>query len=197
MAKLAKSHDVYILCATRGEGGTNSTPTESKNLAKIRSKELRKSAKIIGAKGVYFLGFIDGTLSNSLYHALAKKIEAKLKLFKPGTLITFEPRGISGHIDHITVSMVTTYLFYKLPFAKTLLYHCVSDQTTKLIKDYFIYFPPGYKKNQIDKVVDVSDVWETKKKAIMTHQSQIYDAKRILKQLKLMPKEEYFLVVEK
>lgn len=192
IAKFSKSHDVYILCATCGEAGGNNL-----RIAQIRSKELRKSAKILGVRGVYFLDFIDGTLSNSLYHNLAEKIEKKLTELKPQTILTYEPQGISGHIDHITVSMVTTFVFYKLPFVKTLLYYCIGDQTRSLIKDYFIYFPPGYKKSEIDKIVDIKDVWDAKVKAMMAHKSQIQDAKRILEMQKKMPKEEYFMVLTK
>jgi len=192
ITKLAKTHDIYVLCATRGEAGGN-----LKNIGKVREKELRCSAQILGVKEVYFLGFADGTLSNSLYHRLAAKIEQKLKLLKPQTVLTFEPRGISGHIDHITVSLATTYVFYKLPFVQKLLYFCISEEERKLIKDYFIYFPPGYQKSQIDQIVDVSDVWDTKVASMLCHKSQIADAKRILKMRQKFPKVEYFLVTNK
>ena len=192
ITKLAKTHDIYVLCATRGEAGGN-----LKNIGKVREKELRCSAQILGVKEVYFLGFADGTLSNSLYHRLAAKIEQKLKLLKPQTVLTFEPRGISGHIDHITVSLATTYVFYKLPFVQKLLYFCISEEERKLVKDYFIYFPPGYKKSDINQIVDVSDVWDTKVASMLCHKSQIADAKRILKMRQKFPKVEYFLVTNK
>src|SRR3989338_3179000 len=149
--------EIFFSFEHRAERGGN-----LKKTARGGKKELRCSAQILGVKEVYFLGFADGTLSNSLYHRLAAKIEQKLKLLKPQTVLTFEPRGISGHIDHITVSLATTYVFYKLPFVQKLLYFCISEEERKLIKDYFIYFPPGYKKSQINQIVDVSDVWDTK-----------------------------------
>lgn len=191
LAKLAKSHKVYILCATRGEVGGGEA------LGKIRSKELEQSAKILGIKKVYFLGFGDGTLCNAIYHKLAEKISEKLNLYKPETIVTFEPRGISGHIDHITLSLATTYVFYKLSFVKKLLYYCIDDKERSLINDYFIYFPPGYKKSEIDKIVDISDVWDIKVKAMMAHKSQVKDADTILKMLIKLPKEEYFMVLKK
>lgn len=76
--KLTREYDVYILCATKGEIGETSIENK-KPLHEVRADELRKSAKILGIKKVYFLGFIDGTLSNSLYHDLAAKIEIYLK----------------------------------------------------------------------------------------------------------------------
>lgn len=132
-----------------------------------------------------------------IYHQLASKIEQKLKILKPEILLTFEPRGISGHIDHITVSYVTTYVFYKLPHVKKLMYYCISAKNRTFIGDYFIYFPPGYKKEQIDEVVDISQFWDTKVAAMMAHKSQIDDAKRILKIAQKLPKEECFLTLKK
>lgn len=192
LAKLSKTNDVYLLCATRGEEGGN-----NKRLGEIRAKELKESAKIIGIKRVYFLGYRDGTLSNSIYHKLAGKIEKKLKELRPHTVITFEQKGVSGHIDHITVSMVTTFVFKKLPFVKTLLYYCMRQDERRKIDDYFIYFPPGYKASEIDKTVNIKDVWETKVRAMNVHKSQVQDAKRILEILKTLPKEEYFLEIKK
>lgn len=202
LAKLSKDHDVYVLCATKGEEGSprkdsGETGGNHKKLARVRAEELRKSATVIGVKKVFFLGFIDGTLSNNLYHSLAVKIEQKLKEIQPETLITFEPRGISGHIDHITVSMVTSYVFNRLNFVKTLLQHCITINIRKRMGDYFIYFPPGYKKSEIDLIVNVEDEWDIKVKAMMAHKSQIHDAKRILKMRRDLPKEEYFLVIKK
>lgn len=191
LAKLANNFKVYILCATKGEAGIG------EKLAQIRSAELQHSAKILGIKRVHFLGFSDGTLCNAVYHQLAEKISKRLSLYKPETIITFEPRGISGHIDHVTVSLATTYVFYRLPFIKTLLYYCISNAERKLIKDYFIYFPPGYKNDEIDKVVDIKRHWLQKVQAMRAHKSQKKDADTILKMLSKLPKEEYFLVLNK
>lgn len=193
IAKLSKDDDIYVLCATKGEAGEG----PRSNLAKVRANELENSAKILGVKKVYFLGFKDGTLSNSLYHLLAQKIENTLKQIKPKTIITFEPRGVSGHIDHITVSMVSSFVFYKLPFVKVMLQHCINEDSRKKMGDYFIYFPPGYKKNEVDLIINVENEWKLKEKAMMAHKSQFADAKRILKMRQDLPKEEYFLVIKK
>lgn len=195
--KLAKENDVYIICATRGEAGQNYSD-KTKKLAQMRASELRKSAKLLGVKNVYFLGFIDGTLSNSLYHTIADKIEKHLRRLKPETILTFEPHGISGHIDHIVVSRVSTFVFHKLPFIKTIMFHCLLDKIASHVgKNYFIHFGEGYKKSEINKIVDVSDVWDIKVKAMYFHKSQRHDADRILESRKNLPKEEYFLVKNK
>lgn len=192
--KLTKDYDVYILCATKGQAGQDSRSVKSESLSQKRAKELLESSKVLGTKKVYFLGFRDGTLCNNLYHKLADKIQKHIKKIKPDIIITFEPQGISGHIDHITVSMATTFVWNKLPFINELWYVCTLRERALIRKDYFIYFPPGYLRSEIDKVIDVSDVWETKVKAMLKHESQRHDSERILKSAELFPKEEYFLV---
>lgn len=197
IAQLAKKYNVYILCATKGEVGQDSEEGQEIRIEERRAQELLKSAKVLGVKKVYFLGFKDGRLSNNLYHKLADKIQNKLLSLKPETIMTFEPRGISGHIDHITVSMATTFVFQKLDFIKTLMYYCITRERAKENKEYFIYFPPGYKETEIDKVIDVTKEWETKVSAMMCHKSQLHDAKRILKAADKFPKHEYFLIMKK
>lgn len=197
LAKLSKTHNVYIITVTGGEAGQNSLSKTDKKLSDIRHRELLEAAKILGVKKVFFLGFEDGTLSNSLYHKIASKVEKKLKKLKPTTVITFEPHGISGHIDHIAVSYITTFVVKRLKSVKELLYFCILENQSRDMNDYFIYFPKGYKKSEIDKVFDIKDVWEIKKKAMLAHKSQKHDAVRILDQAEKLPKEEYFLRFKK
>lgn len=200
LAKLAKEgNDVYLLCATRGEGGENHLKTKNeKKLNEIRENELLCSAKTLGVKKVFFLGFTDGTLSNNIYHQVAEKIIEIITPLKPEIIITEEYRGVSGHLDHIAVSMISSYVFQKLPSIKKIMYHCVTKKYRLLMpSDYFVFIPPGYDESEIDEVVDTSSVWETKIKAIMCHQSQIKDAQRILNRLTQVPKKDYFLVTTK
>lgn len=190
LAKFARTTDVFVICVTDGSAG--------KNLQDIRKNELLASARVLGIKNVLFLDFKDGELNNNLYHKLAEEIEKYLRKLQPETVITFEPRGISGHLDHVAVSLVTTFVFKKLPFIKKLLYFCI-DKTQRNLEGnaYFIYFPPGYDHTDIDVTVDVSKEWETKAKAIRAHKSQAKDGDFILSMLSKLPKEEYFLELKR
>lgn len=198
IALLAQENDVYILCATKGQSGKDSDFASPQQLHQRRVQELLESAKILGVKKVFFLGFKDGTLCNNLYHKLADKIENYILKLQPEIILTFENKGISGHIDHITVSMVATYVFEKHTCVRQLYYYCrTEEQSKKLRKDYFIYYPPGYPKSKIDKTFRVDGVWKTKIQAMYTHKSQKHDADRILECSKNLPKEECFLVLKK
>ena len=193
---LTKKYNVYILCATRGQMGQDSDLQDTK-LSQRRSAELLDSAKTLGVKKVYFLGFRDGTLSNNLYHKLAAKIQKHLENLKPEKIMTYGPTGISGHIDHITMHYVTMFVFQKLPFVQEVWSTITIREKSDLRKDYFVYFPPGSKRSEIDKIVDVTDVWDTKVAAMKCHKSQKHDYERILKDSEKHPKEEYFLVKKK
>jgi len=188
IAKFAQTRDVYILCATRGEVGKYKGRKGKRNMADIRARELRRSAKILGVEGVFFLGFKDGALSNNLYHDIAHKIEKILKKLRPDTILTYEPHGISGHLDHIAMSFISSYVYERLPFVKKLMQYCVLDTPSRRKRKYFVCLPPGYKKSEIDFASNVRGVWDLKVKAIMQHHSQIHDIKRILKMYEKSPK---------
>ena len=193
IAKYAQKVEVYIICVTDGNDKTHYTH----ELSKIRKKEIQTSADILRVKKVFFLDYSDGELCNNIYHKVALDLEKTLRKIKPSVLITFEPRGVTGHIDHIFCTMVTSFVFNKLPFITKLWYFCASSDYAKKMKGYFIYFPPGYEKRQVHKVVDVSPYWNQKIMAIKAHKSQAKDINTALKYLKNLPKEEYFMEIKK
>lgn len=197
LATLAKKHDVYIICATNGDGQMGNRKKEIA-LGKLRKKELLASAKILGVKEVFFLGYQDGALCHNFYHKIAEEVLKIVRKLKPETLITFEPRGVSGHIDHIVMSMVTSFIFPEIKSAKKLMKYCLPLKNSVLMgEDYFIHFPLGYTEDEIDEVVDTSQVWEQKVEAMHQHVSQMADVERILKRTKNLPRQENFLVIEK
>lgn len=190
--KLAQTHDVYLVSATRGDAGENHLKDNLKTLGEIREEELRASASFLGVKKVFVLDYKDGALSNSLYHRLARDVGTIARQLRIDTFLTFDTTGLSGHIDHITMAMVSTYLFYKLPFVKKIMYYCLTEEHRSLIKRYFIYAPPGRKKEDLDTVIDVSQVWDRKLAAIKIHKSQAKDGRRIAGRFKKLDRKEYF-----
>lgn len=195
MAKFAREgRDVYLICVTDGDAGINSSGID-RDLGEIRKEELLASAEILGFKKVFFLGYKDGSLNNNLYHEVAEKITTILVDLQPELLITFEPRGVSGHIDHVAVSMITSFLFEKLSFVQEVWYYCITEAMRALYPSYFIYFPPGYKASEIEKVVDISSVWEQKEEATHKHASQKHDIETLLGVFLNQPKEEHFLLL--
>src|SRR3989339_614916 len=173
---------VYLICVTSGNANGSS------ELGEIRKKELQKSTKILGINNnnLYLLGFDDGTLNNNNYHLVVEKIEKILFDIKPDTLLTYNMKGVSGHLDHIAVSMQTSYLFERLKFVKKLMGN-----------KYFVYFPEGLDKNDMDLTVDVSSYLDTKIKAIKAHFLQTKNKEIMFLFFKRLLKEEYFKVIQK
>lgn len=191
---LSRQNNFYEVLITNGQAGTNQiTGKKEKDLGEKRKKESEMSAKILGIKKVFFLNYQDGFLANNLYHEIAETLEKIIKKNKIEIILTYEPRGVSGHIDHVFVSMVSSYIAQKLKL--TIYYFCLNHQQRKLIKDYFIYFPEGYQNNQINLVVDIKKVINKKTEAIKAHLTQKKDGVMIINHLKkTVFQREYFIV---
>lgn len=201
LAQFAKEgRDTYIIVATNGEAGQKQIADE-RDLGEIRQDELRNSAKILGIKEIFFLDYKDGSLSNALYHEIADRITQILTKLQPDTIITMENHGVSGHIDHIAISFISTYVFWKLSFVHELWYFCLSEEAQKIIAkylgDYFIYFPPGYKKSDITKTIGIANVWEQKLEALKEHKSQQSDVQAHLQAFGEIEKVENYIIVTK
>ncbi|KKR33295.1 MAG: hypothetical protein UT63_C0019G0017 [Candidatus Gottesmanbacteria bacterium GW2011_GWC2_39_8] len=203
LAKYGQREDVeiHLICGTRGELGTVNPKLQSFKDSKlktenIREKELLDSAKILGIERVEFLDFVDGHLSNSVYHDVAKKIIEKINTFKPDVILTNDRLGVSGHLDHIAVSMITTYAWRETDVAKKLYYNALPKLMTdaERVEKYFIYFPEGYPMEAFTTIIDTTDVWEIRKKAMLAHKSQEKDAKGIIKRIEPLPKKEFFIL---
>lgn len=205
LAKYGQNNvEIHLLCATRGEAGDeknfkDGSPSEEitlKNaLGQQREQELIKSAKVFGIRKVEFLDFTDGQLCNNNYHQLAEKISKKIKDFKPQVVLVNERLGISGHLDHIAVSLTTTYAFQNTKEAKKLYYYCIPKKyREKILDNYFIYFPEGYDEETITTRIDFSKYWKNKAKAMMQHKSQMKDVLRLMTRFITQPKIDHFIL---
>ena len=202
LALLSKEYDVHLICITRGDAHYAPGDKEGwkwdisicDNYAKIRKEELTNSAKALGVKQVHFLEWTDGSLSNSRYHELAEQLKNIIDPYKPELLITFEPRGLTGHADHIITTSVISFMAPRLDYVKRVMYFCFNEAQRSFIKDYFIYFPPGYTDEEVDMEVDVSSVWDKRIASIYSHQSQRIDIEFYLPHLEGLPKKECFLI---
>lgn len=189
----SREYDIDLVCVTDGARGKNAK--EHKSLAEVRRRELEESAALLGISTIYFLEFEDGSLCNNNYHDVTSALQGVADIVKPETIITFEPRGISGHLDHIAVTSIVSFLFTRNHSIKKLLYHVMHTDLREKLPDYFVFMPPGYHSHQIDLTVNITDQWQTKKEAILCHTSQKTEASSLLKHMETSPKKEHFLVV--
>jgi LmbE family N-acetylglucosaminyl deacetylase len=200
IAYLSKKSEVHLVCVTCGDSEKRFSLSglDGEKLRGIRENELKESASILGVKSITLLGFKDGALCNNNYHSVAEKIKLVLDDIKPDTLLTFNTDGVSGHLDHIAVAMEVTYLFEKLKYVKNLIYFVQDAETKKIIKSkYFVYFPQGFKRNDVDWVHDVSEFYKTKISAMKAHKSQLKDYILFKSLFGKLMKTEMFKIVAK
>ena len=77
------------------------------------------------------------------------------------------------------------------------MYYVTSREESDKMGDYFVFFPDGYTRDEVNEVVNTSKVWDKKVAAMYCHQSQMHDVERVIKNKKNRPKEEYFLIRNK
>ncbi len=194
LAILAKNEDVHVICVTDGASDPRFHPIGGKTLAKIRTDELQASARTLGIRRVHMLHFGDGTLNNNQYHEVADKLTKLVQKYKPTLFITNELRGVSGHLDHVAVAMIASFVYRENTAIDAIWYNCVSKSSSDLMKNYFVFFPPGFERDQVDLVINIRSVFMKKIQAARCHKSQNKDALRVIAKWMISPKEEWFFV---
>ena len=119
---------VTLVCATRGEAGIPGLAPEE--AAKIREGELRRAAAELGLAEVRFLDYHDGTLAQVDTEELIRRLTDILREMQPGVVLTFGPDGISGHPDHVTLSVRVTQAFDRAALPDARLYYLAPSEAT-------------------------------------------------------------------
>jgi LmbE family N-acetylglucosaminyl deacetylase len=107
--------DVFLLTATRGDGGRyrglaqgDSQHPGPSELAKIREAELRAAASALGVCEVSLLEYRDQHLDRADPREAVAAIVRHVRRVQPDVVVTFGPDGAYGHPDHIAISQFTT-----------------------------------------------------------------------------------------
>jgi bacillithiol biosynthesis deacetylase BshB1 len=174
IATLAKSgRKVAIVDLTRGEMGTRGTP-------QTRLRESRAAAKTLGAAFREQLDFGDGGLRTGPDEE--RQIIDVVQRWRPA--LVFAPWPDERHPDHSRAGrLITEASFYAgLRKMKTRL---AAHRPQVVIYYLQNYIPP------LSFVVDVSEAWKTKMKAIHSYKSQFFNPKS--KEPRTFIAEERFL----
>lgn len=158
----ASGKKIGIVDLTQGELGTRGT-------VELRKKEAERAAKILGAAFRDNLGFADGFFENNKEHQLA--VITKIRQYRPEIVLA---NSINDrHPDHTRAAKLISDSCYLSGLMKIETIHAENKQKSwrpkvvyHYIQDYSI---------EPDFVVDTSDFFETKKKAILAFSSQFYD----------------------
>lgn len=106
MARAVRTgHPVAVVCATRGEEGKIADPSlaTQENLGEVREQELRTAMAAVGVNDVVFLDYIDGHLAEADENEALGRVVAQIRRFHPDVVVTFDPKGGYGHVDHMAI----------------------------------------------------------------------------------------------
>jgi len=120
---------------------------KAENIVDLRRKEAHRAAEILQIKQLVFMDFPDTAL-NKRYDEVTQAIRGLIQTFKPD--MVFAPSPMDLHDDHVVVSRITMALLKEFSSFKVAFYE--------------IYSPIRY-----NCIVDISDVIDIKKKAVMCY----------------------------
>jgi LmbE family N-acetylglucosaminyl deacetylase len=192
-AAAARGARVVVCCATSGEAGedvsgTTSSPAE---LAKVRERELRAAARVLGAAEVRLLDFADSGLAGDMPEgALAAvplddvvaAVVPVIKEYDPDVVVTLDFNSVDDHRDHMRIGEATTRAFERVAKPGARLYHWTLARS--LMKrwlgamkelgqlDEYVDMELGCADEDITTIVDVSAVADQRRAAVAEHRTQ-------------------------
>lgn len=96
---------VICVTATHGEAGSQDHekwPPEA--LGEVRTRELANALGILGIPRHHWLDYPDGSCDKISTKEAVSRVKAFIERYRPDTILTFGPDGLTGHPDHATVS---------------------------------------------------------------------------------------------
>ena len=96
---------VVVATATRGEHGTpDPVAWPPERLGPLRGRELTASLAEVGVDEHRWFGHLDGTLPDVPFGRGVADVAGVIDEVRPDVIVTFGPDGMTGHMDHRTVS---------------------------------------------------------------------------------------------
>jgi LmbE family N-acetylglucosaminyl deacetylase len=181
---------IYYLIATKGQRGSNDKKMNAEKLSKIREKEQKNAAKILGIKKVIFLDYCDGELEVNL--DLKEKLVMFLRKYRPDYVFTMDPSrfyykrmdfGFINHSDHRAIGEAALDACY--PLARDILSfpeHLNVGLKPHKVKEIFLF---SFMTDEANCFVDVTKTINLKIKALAAHKSQFGNSKEVQKWIKM------------
>jgi LmbE family N-acetylglucosaminyl deacetylase len=169
-----EGHHCYHLICTDGRKGTSDTQMTEDNLVRLRRKEQKKVAEILGLKDVYFLTHHDTELMPDL--TLKKEIVRFIRKLKPDIIVTLDPSfiysrdsGYINHTDHRAAGLATLDAVFPLARDR-LTFSELEREGLEPHKVKTVYLTSFENPNEI---LDITDTIDVKLQALRAHGSQI------------------------
>lgn len=174
----------YYLICTDGSRGSDDPKMTHKKLIKIRRKEQEKAGKVLGIKKVFFLNHADTQLVCDL--KLKEEIVRIIRTVKPNIVVTMDPtfyysqeRGFVNHTDHRAAGLAAMDAAFPLSRDRlTFLEHEKEGLKPHKVEELLLV-----SFDKVDYLVDISETFAKKIKALSMHKSQFADFKAVEKRI--------------
>ena len=100
---------VALVTATRGDAGRVGEPPlcRREQLPALRERELRNATGALAISDVDLLDYRDKHLADAPAGEVRDALAARMRRFRPHVVVTFDPGGMNGHVDHVAISRFT------------------------------------------------------------------------------------------
>jgi LmbE family N-acetylglucosaminyl deacetylase len=158
---------VYVVC-TNGDKGTSDRNMKPEDLVKIREKEQRAAAKLLGVSKVEFMRYPDQGLEDT--PEFRKALVRLIRRYRPEVVVTANPyRKYMWHRDHrITGQVVLDAVF---PYARDHLSY--PDLLNEGLEPHKVHEVWLWGADDANHHSDVTETFDTKLKALGCHKSQV------------------------
>lgn len=175
------------------------------DLGATRLEEWQTAGKLMNVSSTRYLGFTDGELNNIMMQDVSQQIENIIRNELKGRagpveveLMSLDPNGLTGHIDHIVASRAAHFVFYKLrreglPLTRLRLY-CLPYAVAPAPNIDWIYADPGRTPDEIDETIDISPVLNDVRAIVSAHHSQRADGAQRLAALDAGLAADHFII---
>lgn len=185
---------VQLVCANRGEAGKITVPGMTvDDLGQQREQELREACRALEIPPPVFLDFHDSgrfertrtgdplAMMNVTPLEIETRLRAVIAEYQPQVLVTFDPHGGYGHIDHLQINRAATAAFFStgvLPYGgpQRLYFTALDVEAARGLSRMGQNLDPevyGVSESTIAVRMDVSPYRENKKAALAAHGTQM------------------------
>lgn len=164
-----EGHDLYLLIATDNDRGSHRL--SAAELKAIAHPEAEAAGKVLGAKGVFLLGYRDGDLCEMPPSVLRGQVMFHIRKLRAEVIFCWDPFApFENHPDHRAIALATSDAssFSALP-----LFHpeqLVGDLQPQRVSEWYWYSKAHWETN---KRVDISATIERKIRALYAYQCQM------------------------
>ncbi len=163
---------VHYVCITDGSAGSNEAGTTRAAMRRVREREMRAAADVLGVSSVTFLGELDGFLE--VTPDTRRKVTREVRRLRPEVIVAPDPSrlwygtGYINHADHKAAGQLA--LSAVMPDAPTrVMFQELEEEGLQPFEVPNLYLSS----DEPDTFVDISDTLPLKLKALSAHASQL------------------------